>query len=82
MEKGTQPYRFDWGWDGDRYFIYKSRTRVGRNLMFLFSPFNGGTQLAAQALLDEYWSLARRLKEKEFLRVYRAGGEVWEHVYK
>lgn len=72
--------KFNWDSGPDRCFIYKSKTRVDENLLFLFSPWGLGTQEAAQILLEDYWDFARHVKEQEMLRVFDASGEMVREI--
>jgi hypothetical protein len=67
----------DWG-----FLIYKSKAAVDDMVMFLYSPSGGGTQMAAETLLKNFWEYARHLKGREFVKVFDYEYNlVFEHIY-
>lgn len=52
------------------FFIYKTKTRMGNNLIFLYSPWALGSQIAAKTISDWYLEFVKAEKNNEFLYVF------------
>jgi hypothetical protein len=66
------------------FFIYKTRTTLGNNLMYLFSPFAIGSQTAAKTINESFMEFAKADRSDELFYVFNFGirGEIPVRRYK